>query len=398
MTEKLALQEARRIGRAVGYHEGSAAAIVLLVDRLGHQLLAGAVFPRDEDGGIGGGDEVDQVVYFPNLFALADDFSTGDGFLGFLSEPRDLRLVKDQAPNVSGVLGEQGLEEAQILPGVARFRFRPEEEVSDTIQTDENGKAEPARIGLRDPVEKGGQFLAVRGGGHPGGFHTPERAGQFRNDRVPFRIQLHPLQGVDRLGAAFLEGQEPFTARIEEQKHRIGIGEDPFREVLEEMDESVQGAFGAYAPGYLEERLQLMLGPFQFLGAEGKGLLDLPLFGDVVLHPDDQLHLPRVADEGIRMDFQHSFLSLCIVVHLVALGGTLACRRVSDGATDPVLPARGLPAQHDLVARLADHILQAVPCPVEECRVGLHDMVCLGVDDDEIVGDVVDDLVAEFLC
>ena len=97
------------------------------------------------------------------------------------------------------------------------------------------------------------------------------------------------------------------------------------------------------------------------------------------------------------MDVKQPFLALEIGVHLVALGGTLAYCGVPDGATDPVLPARALLPHHDLVARLVEYIIQAVPGSSQEGGVGLHDMVRHGIDDDEIVGDVVDDFLAEFL-
>ena len=127
------------------------------MDRLGHQLLAGAVLPRDENGCVGRGHEVDQVVNFPYLLALSKDFPAGEGFFGFPAEPPDLRLAEDQAPDVSGDLGEQGLEEAQILRGVDRFRLRSEEEVPDAILPDDDGKAEPARVALRDPADQIGR-------------------------------------------------------------------------------------------------------------------------------------------------------------------------------------------------------------------------------------------------
>src|SRR3990172_6342466 len=397
MPEKLAFQEARRIGRAVGHHEGPPAADVLLVDRPGHQLLSGSVLARDQNGCVGGGHEVDQVVDLPYLLALSDDFPAGGDFSGFPAELPDLYLVEDQAPDVPGDLCEQGLEEAQILGGEDRFRLRSEEEVPDAFLPDDDGETEPARVALRDPADQGWQVLPVLGGLDPGILDRPDITGQFRDDPFLVRMPLQALQGMDRVGMASLLEQEPVGARFEQQELRIGIGEDPFREVPEQMDEPVQGALGPHAPRNLEERLQLLLGLLQFLGTENQRLLHSSFFGDVALQPDDQLHVPLAADEGIRMDVQHPLMAFGIRIHLVALGRTPDGRRFPDGTMDSILPAGGLPPQHDFVARLADHFLQIMPDPVEEGSIGLDDDVRRGVDDDEIVGDVVDDLFAEFL-
>ena len=93
MAEELALQQVRRIGRTIGDHERPLAAIVLLVDGKGDQLLAGSVFARDEYGGIRHGHEVDQVVNFNHFLALADEFAMGDFLRGLIADPVDFRVV-----------------------------------------------------------------------------------------------------------------------------------------------------------------------------------------------------------------------------------------------------------------------------------------------------------------
>src|SRR4030065_35786 len=76
---------------------------------------------------------------------------------------------------------------------------------------------------------------------------------------------------------------ERSPGRREQQEHRIGIGEDSFREIPEKMDEPVQGDLPPHAPRNLEEHLQLVLCPLQFLRAEGQRLLPSSFFSDVAL-------------------------------------------------------------------------------------------------------------------
>ena len=49
------------------------------------------------------------------------------------AERADLRFALDQASDMPGDLGKQGVEEAQILLGIDRFRLRSKEEVPDAI-------------------------------------------------------------------------------------------------------------------------------------------------------------------------------------------------------------------------------------------------------------------------
>src|SRR4030042_4041192 len=107
---------------------------------------------------------------------------------------------------------------------------------------------------------------------------------------------------------------------------------------MEETEEFLKGVLGARPPRYFKEGFQLVLGLLQFLGAEGQGLLHLPLFRDIALHTDDQLHVAAAVDERGGQNPEHSFLSLAVEVNLVALCRTLDRRRFPDGAMDSVLP------------------------------------------------------------
>ena len=73
MPEELALQQRFRQGRAIDPDERPGAAAGILVQGLGHQLLAGARLAGDEHRSLGVGDPADELVHRLHGGAAADD-------------------------------------------------------------------------------------------------------------------------------------------------------------------------------------------------------------------------------------------------------------------------------------------------------------------------------------
>ena len=72
MAEELALDQVLGQGAAVDRDERAAGAIALVVEAARDQLLAGAGLAQDHDGGVGGGDRVDQAADLLHGRCLAD--------------------------------------------------------------------------------------------------------------------------------------------------------------------------------------------------------------------------------------------------------------------------------------------------------------------------------------
>jgi hypothetical protein len=73
MAKQLALQQSRRDGGTIHRDEGVVAAGAALMEGAGDELFTGAGFPLDEDGRIGGGDDLDLRQYLLQRRALSND-------------------------------------------------------------------------------------------------------------------------------------------------------------------------------------------------------------------------------------------------------------------------------------------------------------------------------------
>ena len=73
VAEQLALEDVLAQGRAVERHERPLLPRAVLVDRLGHQLLARAGLALDQHGGVGRRDPLQPVDHLVHLRAVADD-------------------------------------------------------------------------------------------------------------------------------------------------------------------------------------------------------------------------------------------------------------------------------------------------------------------------------------
>ncbi len=81
--KEFAFHEVLRQRGAVELDEGAVLAVGVVVHRVGHEFLAGAVLALDEHGGVGLGDAPDEFAEFVGGFAFAEDFILG--ILGFLA-------------------------------------------------------------------------------------------------------------------------------------------------------------------------------------------------------------------------------------------------------------------------------------------------------------------------
>ena len=73
MAEELAFEEVFGDGGAVDADVISLAADTEAVEGAGDQFLAGAAFAEDQDGGVGGGDVLDEIAQLQDLGRFADD-------------------------------------------------------------------------------------------------------------------------------------------------------------------------------------------------------------------------------------------------------------------------------------------------------------------------------------
>ena len=75
MAEELRLDEIRRDSGAVDPDEGPIGPLAVLVDRVGHQLLARSALAVNQDVGVGGRREGDQLEELLHLLAAPDNVS-----------------------------------------------------------------------------------------------------------------------------------------------------------------------------------------------------------------------------------------------------------------------------------------------------------------------------------
>jgi hypothetical protein len=73
--EKLAFEERRRVGRTVADYKRSPAPMALPVNGTRDQFFACTVLTGDQNGGVGAGNKIDELVDLLHLLALADDLS-----------------------------------------------------------------------------------------------------------------------------------------------------------------------------------------------------------------------------------------------------------------------------------------------------------------------------------
>ena len=81
MAEKLALDQVDRNGGAIDFHEGRLGPVAVVVNRVGHQFLAGAAFPSHQHRRIAFADLRNHLEDFPHFIAVAHD--VGDAILIF---------------------------------------------------------------------------------------------------------------------------------------------------------------------------------------------------------------------------------------------------------------------------------------------------------------------------
>ena len=74
VAKQFGFKEAGRDGGAIDFDEGALAARAEVVDGASNELLAGAGFAENEDGGVGGSREFDLGKSTPEELAIADDF------------------------------------------------------------------------------------------------------------------------------------------------------------------------------------------------------------------------------------------------------------------------------------------------------------------------------------
>ena len=86
VAEQLRLDQILRDRRAVDLDEGALGALAVVVERVGDQLLAGAVLPLDQDVRIAARHALDQLEHFVHLLALADDVAEAELPLELLLE------------------------------------------------------------------------------------------------------------------------------------------------------------------------------------------------------------------------------------------------------------------------------------------------------------------------
>jgi hypothetical protein len=87
VTEEFAFDQIGRNCGAVDLDKGLLGPMAVVVDGVGHQFLAGAAFPPDQDGGIAFGHLGDHLEDFPHLVAVADNVGNAVLVLQLLQEP-----------------------------------------------------------------------------------------------------------------------------------------------------------------------------------------------------------------------------------------------------------------------------------------------------------------------
>ena len=80
---------------------GPFGALAVVVERVGDQLLAGAVLALDQDVGVAAGDALDQLEHLVHLLALADDVAEAELVLDLLLEQQ---VLAEQVAPLDGPL------------------------------------------------------------------------------------------------------------------------------------------------------------------------------------------------------------------------------------------------------------------------------------------------------
>ena len=114
VAEQLRLDQVLRDRRAVDLDERALGALAVVVDRVGDQLLAGAVLALDQDVGVAAGHALHQLEHLVHLLALADDVAEAELVLDLLLQQQV--LAEQVAPLDRALeLGEQGVGVDRLL-------------------------------------------------------------------------------------------------------------------------------------------------------------------------------------------------------------------------------------------------------------------------------------------
>ncbi len=122
VAEQLRLDQVLGDGGAVDLDERALGALAVVVDRVGDELLAGAVLPLDEDVGVAPRHALDQLEHLVHLLALADDVAELEAPLQLLLEQQ---VLADQVAALDRPLedGQQGVRLDRLLDEAVRPRL-----------------------------------------------------------------------------------------------------------------------------------------------------------------------------------------------------------------------------------------------------------------------------------
>ncbi len=190
VAEQLALQQPGGDGGAVDLDEGPLAADAEVVQRTGDELLARAGLASDEDGGVGGGDNLDLLEGAAQGGALADDLA-------------EVVLGADLLLQVGLLLGKPVPERLDLLEGEGVFDGQGDL-IGDELEEAHVGRIVGGQLlGHEDqrpepPPGRGQRKLAAAPASiRPHLFHEPRPAplrGQVRQDQRLLRLPHQPLR------------------------------------------------------------------------------------------------------------------------------------------------------------------------------------------------------------
>src|SRR5262245_1523953 len=210
--EQFGLDQVLRNGRTVYLDEGALGPLGVVVDRVGDQLLAGAVLPLNQDIGVAAGYAFHQLEHLVHLLALADDVAEAE--LPFHLHLEEGVLV-DEIPALDGPLehGQQRIGLDRLLDEAVRA---PLHRLDGLRHAAVAGDDDDFRVGVRllelpqqlQPVDVGQHHVRDDNVGLPGleDLLAP-RTDHRSADLIPLMLEQN-LQPLDH-GRLVIDGEDP---------------------------------------------------------------------------------------------------------------------------------------------------------------------------------------------